>query len=384
MGWNSYYGQTPLTEASVMAIADTLVSRGLLVAGYRYVWLDDGWWDGQRDAHGAMLAPPQQWPHGLRYLTDYLHARGLLAGIYTDAGADGCGGAGRGSGPQAPGKLDHYQLDADQFAAWGFDAVKVDFCGGLAAGLDPATQYARFGRALRSNRQQRPILLNISNYHSPLYFDLPLEQTAYWSYTFGPSIANSWRTETDVGLVGRRHVFQWTDVVRNLESDAAHPEAAGPGGWNDPDYLGPELGMSPVEDQAQFSLWAVEAAPLIIGSDVRKLSDASIEMLTNPEVIAIDQDPLGSQGIRIADNAGGQIWMRYLATPGTRAVALLNLTSAVASLVVRWEQLGLTGPAAVRDLWARADDGTFDVGVSVRVPSHGAVLLLISGSEATR
>jgi alpha-galactosidase len=126
------------------------------------------------------------------------------------------------------------------------------------------------------------------------------------------------------------------------------------------------------------------AAPLMIGSDVRTLSDAAVAMLTNPEVIAVDQDPIGWQGVEIADYGGLQVWMRYLATPGTRAVALLNTTGSDQSIAVNWQQLALAGPASVRDLWARADAGAFNSGVSVAVPSHGAALLLVTGTEAAQ
>jgi alpha-galactosidase len=384
MGWNSYYGRTSVDEGTIINVANTIVARGLLAAGYQYVWLDVNWWDGARDARGNIVPPARLWPRGLRYLTDYLHGRGLRAGIYTDAGADGCGGPHEGSGPARPGGPDHYQQDANQFAAWGFDAVKIDFCGGHDAGLDPTAQFAQFSVALQHNASQRPLLINIDNPFSPANGNPPRQQSAGWSYTFGPGDGNSWRTETDVGYLKRPRAFMWADVLRNLMADATHPEVAGPGHWNDPDYLGPENGMTPVEDRAQFTMWAMVAAPLMIGSDVRTLSDAAVAMLTNPEVIAVDQDPIGWQGVEIADYGGLQVWMRYLATPGTRAVALLNTTGSDQSIAVNWQQLALAGPASVRDLWARADAGAFNSGVSVAVPSHGAALLLVSGTDAAQ
>jgi alpha-galactosidase len=380
MGWNSYYSWTPLNEASILSAADTLVSRGLRDAGYRYVWLDVTWWDGTRDARGDIVPPARQWPHGLRYLTDVLHARGLLAGIYTDAGADGCGGTHQGSGPGGPGAPDHYQQDANQFATWGFDAVKVDFCGGFTAGLDPATQYTRFGYALEHNAAGRPLLFNICNPFSPYNSDPPLQNSAYWSYTFGPQTANSWRTETDSGWLKRSQVFQWPDILRSLAADAAHPEAAGPGHWNDPDYLGPENGMTAIEDRTQFTMWAMLAAPLVIGSDVRALSDDAVAMLTNPEVIAVDQDPLGEQGVLTADNGGLQVWLRPQSS-GSYALALLNTTTAEQPIAANWQDLGLPDVEAARDLWAHADLGPFPDGISVSVPSHGAVLLLLTPQD---
>jgi len=378
MGWDSIYGQTPLDEEIVLSEADAMVARGLLAAGYQNLWLDATWWDGVRDDHGNMVPPPRQWPHGLRYLTDYIHAKGLRAGIYTDAGADGCAGPSQGSGPAEPRGPDHYQQDADQFAAWGFDAVKIDFCGGDTAGLDPQTQYTAFSQALLNNASGRPLLINLTNPFSLWDQDPLLEQSAYWSYTFAPAIANSWRTATDVGVPGHKPALHWSDLVRNIDSDAAHPEAAGPGAWNDPDYLTPELGLTPVEDQTQFSMWALLAAPLMISNDVRTLSDASIAMLTSPEVIAVDQDPLGRQGVRLSDAYGLEIWSRPLAAPGTRAVALLNLTSSSKDITVTWQQLGLGAAATVRDLWAREDMGSFATGYTATVPSHGTALLLVN------
>jgi alpha-galactosidase len=354
------------------------VSRGLLAAGYQYVWLDGGWWDGGRDDHGGIVPPARQWPHGMRFLTDYIHAKGLRAGIYTDAGADGCGGDKQGSGPSKPGGADHYQQDVDQFAVWGFDAVKLDYCGGYSAGLDPETQYTQFSRAVANNVAHRPMLLNVCDPFTPVNGDLPLEESGYWSYTFSSTVANSWRTESDIGIPSGDRVLTWSDMIRNMNADAAHPEAAGPGHWNDPDYLAPELGMTAVEDQAQFTMWAMLAAPLMIGNDVRHLSDKAVTMLTDPEVIAVDQDPLGKQGVRVLDSYGVEVWSRPLATPGTRAVALLNLRSFTEPVSVSWRDLGIAGAASVRDLWAHADRGSFDSGYTLSVPSHGAALLIVS------
>jgi alpha-galactosidase len=382
MGWNSYYGRTPLTEGTIINVANTMVSRGLRAAGYQYVWLDVTWWDGGRNPRGDIVPPAWQWPHGLRYLTDYVHNLGLKIGIYTDAGADGCGGPRQGSGPAYPGGPNHYQQDANQFAAWGFDAVKIDFCGGHAAGLDPQTQFTAFSTALQRNASRRPLLINIVNPFSAANGNPPLQQSAAWSYTFGPGDGNSWRTETDIGYLKRSQPVQWADLLRNLMADAAHPEAAGPGHWNDPDYLVPESGLTPTEDQTQLTMWAMLAAPLMIGSDVRTLSDASIALLTNPEVIAVDQDRLGQQGVEVAASGGLEVWARNLAVPGMQAVALLNTTGSDQTIPVTWQLLGLQGPASVRDLWAHADLGTFDDGYSATVPSHGAALLLVRGTDA--
>jgi alpha-galactosidase len=371
-GWNTYYGLgSNYNESTIVSVANAMVSRGLRDAGYNYVWLDGGWWQGTRNAAGDITVSSSQWPHGLAWLTSYIHSLGLKAGIYTDAGADGCGGAGQGS-------HGHYQQDVNQFATWGFDAVKVDFCGGTAMGLDPATAYGQFRDALLANSSHRPMLFNICNPFEPGEYapgDPPYGRSVYSSYTFGPSTGNSWRTDTDVGFVGS---IQWQDVLRNLDADATHPEAAGPGHWNDPDYLGPELGMTPAEAQAQFTMWSMVAAPLIVGSDVRALPAQTIAMLTNRDVLAVDQDPDGVQGTRISQRGNGDVWVKPLAG-GDRAVALLNRGSTPVTLSTTAAAVGL--PHADRytmnDLWAHKQTETAGT-IRATVPPDSALLYRVS------
>ena len=375
-GWNTYYGLgTRYNEPTIVSVANAMVSRGLRDAGYNYVWLDGGWWQGTRDAAGNITVSATQWPHGLAWLTSYIHSLGLKAGIYTDAGATGCGGNNQGS-------YGHYQQDVNQFAAWGFDAVKVDFCGGTAMGLDPATAYGQFRDALLANSSQRPMLFNICNPFEPGEYgpgDPPYDRSVYNSYSFGPSTGNSWRTDTDVGFA---HSIQFQDVLRNLDADARHPEAAGPGHWNDPDYLGPELGMTPAESQAQFTMWSMVAAPLIIGSDVRSLSGQTIAMLTNSDVLAVDQDPTGVQGTRISQQGSGDVWVKPLAN-GDRAVALLNRGSTPVTLSTTAAAAGL--PYADRytmnDLWAHKQTETAGT-IRATVPPDSAILYRVSPQAA--
>ena len=276
MGWNTYYGVGGIfDEQTIISVAKSLLQRGLARAGYRIVWLDFGWASGKRDGRGELVVDRHQWPHGLRWLTDWLHRHGLLAGIYTDAGKSGCHGQGVGS-------LGHYQQDADRFAAWGFDAVKVDFCGAGQAGLVPKPAYARFAKAIANNSSHRKMILNVCNFWVPGQINGTLPtyaNSAYASYRWASRIAQSWRTDTDIGFTRN---IQFVNVLRNLDHDAAHPTAAGPGHWNDPDYLGPELGMTPAEAQAQFSMWAIVAAPLILGSDPRALSTADDQDAREP------------------------------------------------------------------------------------------------------
>jgi alpha-galactosidase len=347
MGWNTYYGVGGIfDEPTIRSVAGSLLDRGLARAGYRIVWLDFGWASGKRDPRGHLIVDSHQWPHGLRWLTDWLHRRHLLAGIYTDAGRSGCRGQGVGS-------LGHYQQDADGFAAWGFDAVKVDFCGAGQEGFDPKPLYTRFARALADNSSRRRLLLNVCNFWVPGQIDgtrPSYANSAYATYGWAAAIAQSWRTDTDIGF--HRNI-QWVNVLRNLDHDAAHPAAGGPGHWNDPDYLGPELGMTPAEAQAQLSMWAIVAAPLILGSDPRALAPSTIAMLKNREVLAIDQDRLGVQGTMIAQRGSAQVWAKPLAG-GQAAVALLNRGAQPVSIATTASQVGLASARSYRvtDLWA--------------------------------
>ena len=372
MGWNTYYGVGGVfDEQTIVSVAEALLARGLASAGYRIVWLDYGWASGARDAGGDLTIDPGQWPHGLRWLTDELHARGLLAGIYTDAGASGCDGQGVGS-------LRHYSQDADRFARWGFDAVKIDFCGGGQEHLDPETCYREFIHAVRDHSSGRSMIINVCNFWRPGQVGdgyPPVERSAYSTHRWASRIAESWRTDTDIGFI-RDVVF--TNVLRNLDTNARHAEAAGPGHWNDPDYIVPELGLSDVEARAQFTMWAIVAAPLVIGADVRDLSDETVAMLSNPEVIAVDQDPLGIQGRPLERDQAGEVWLKPLVGED-RALALLNRDLNPVRVTVDATEIGLPsdGVFHIRDLWTHTSVDTAGT-IGAELPAHGAALYRIS------
>ncbi len=375
MGWNTYYGVGGVfDEQTIISVADSLIGRGLAKAGYRIVWLDFGWASGARDSTGQLVVDPQQWPHGLAWLTAWLHQRGLLAGIYTDAGSSGCYGKGVGS-------YGHYQQDANTFAAWGFDAVKVDFCGAGQAALSPEPQYAQFAQALRNNSSHRPMLLNVCNFWAPGQIDgtrPSLADSAYDNYRWAPRIAESWRTDTDIGFSKN---IEFVNVLRNLDHDAAHPKAAGPGHWNDPDYLGPELGMTSSQARAQLSMWAIVAAPLILGSDPRALSPATVRMLENRQVIAVDQDPLGIQGTVISHRGSGQVWSKRL-IGGQSAVALLNRGSRPMRITTTASKAGVRRAKkyTVHDLWKHTTRTTSGA-IGVVVPPDSVVLYRVAPAQ---
>jgi len=372
MGWDSYFAfGADFSESTVLEQASDLLTLGLARRGYRYVWLDAGWWQGARAPGGQIVLDRQQWPHGMAWLASTLHRAGLLLGVYTDAGENGCGGVGQGS-------YGHYSQDADTFAAWGVDAVKVDFCGGEQQHLDPASAYRAFRTALDSTPSRRPTLLSICDFLQPGErgsSDPLAARSAFTSYLFGPEVGNSWRTDGDVGVPG--HV-PFANVLRNLDADAAHPQAAGPGHWNDPDYLGPDQGMGVQQFRTQLSMWAMLAAPLMVSRDLGRLSAASLAALRDQEVIAIDQDPLGAQGTLVASEGDAQVWAKPLAD-GARAVALLNRGSATTRIETSAAGVGL--PAAkrysVRDLWRRASSASSGP-IAAQVPGYGTVLLQVS------
>jgi alpha-galactosidase len=346
MGWNTYYGVGGIyNEGTILSVAKSLIKSGLAKAGYRIVWLDYGWASGARTSAGQIVLNPGQWPHGMAWLTAWLHAHGLLAGIYTDAGRSGCYGHGLGS-------YGHYQQDADQFAAWGFDAVKVDFCGAGQQGYAPRPLYKQFATAIRDNASHRPMILNVCNFWTPgqIKHGRPTyANSSFANSSWAPALAQSWRTDTDIGGTGK---ILFKNVLRNLDADAAHPKAAGPGHWNDPDYLGPQLGMSAAESQAQLTMWSMVAAPLILGSDPRKLSAGTIRMLENPRVLAVDQDRLGIQGTEIFSQGHGQVWVKPL-SGGRRAVALLNAGPRAGRITTTAGAIGITraGRYSVQNLW---------------------------------
>ncbi len=368
MGWSSYYGLGRFYgEPAITSVADTLIRQGLARAGYRIVWLDSGWSAGTRNRQGELLVNRRLWPHGMAWLTAWLHSRGLLGGIYTDAGRHGCRGRGVGS-------LGHYRQDADTFARWGFDAVKVDFCGAGEEGLAPRPLYRRFARAIAGNSSHRTMLLNVCNFWVPGQINgrrPSLANSVYSNYLWAPSIAQSWRTNTDLGWIGH---IQFANVLDNLDADAAHPTVARAGHWNDPDDLGPGLGMTFNEAQAQLSMWAIVAAPLVLGSDPRRLSQAALAMLRNPAVIRIDQDPRSIQGRSISTHGDGQVWVKPLAG-GAVAVALLNRGPTPQMIETSAQAAGLPSAAnyRVQNVWSGST--TTRVGaIGALVPADAVVL----------
>ena len=349
MGWNSWnHFGCDVSEQLIKEEADAIAASGMRDAGYQYVVIDDCW-QTARDARGVIVADSARFPHGIKALADYVHGKKLKFGIYTDAGTKTCQGR--------PATLGHEEQDARTYASWGVDYVKEDWCN--ATGLVAPTQYAKFRDALA--RAGRPIVLSICEWGS--------NQPWEWA----PPIGNLWRTTDDIE-------DKWPSMLSNLDQNGQHASVARPGAWNDPDML--EVGnggMTDGEYRAHFSLWAIMAAPLIAGHDVRSMSPATREILTNREVIAVDQDSLGRQGMLVWEAPPElQVWSKPLAD-GSRAVALLNRSGSSAKITASFPRLGLHGDSAtVRDLWAHEDRGTFRGHYEADVPSHAVVMVRVT------
>ena len=353
MGWNSWnkFGCN-VSEQLIKEIADAMVATGMKKAGYQYVNIDDCW-QVSRDQQGTIIADPGRFPTGIKGLAEYVHSKGLKLGIYTDAGTMTC--------EKRPGSLDHEAQDARTYAACGVDYVKIDWC--HTEKLDPEIQYAKFRDALAASG--RPIVFSICNWG----------RKDPWKW--GPSTGNLWRTTGDIQ-------DKWSSVLKILDNPAQqHADAAGPGSWNDPDML--EVGnggMSDGEYRAHFSLWAMMAAPLIAGNDLRTMTQATKDILMNSEVIAIDQDAAGKQGTKVRSDGGLEVWSKPLKQKTAVAIALFNRSDAAADIAVKWSEVGLPeGKSKVRDLWAHADRGSFANGFKANVPSHGVVMLKVVSAK---
>jgi len=355
MGWNSWNKfACNVDEALIRRTADALVSSGMRDAGYAYVVIDDCW-HGKRDAHGDIQPDPARFPSGMKALGDYIHAHGLKFGIYSDAGAQTCGGR--------PGSQGREYQDAAQYAAWGVDYLKYDWCN--TGTRDAAEAYTLMSDALRATG--RAILLSICEWgnHKP------------WNWA--RNVGNMWRTTGDIydGWQGKKG-YSW-GMLDILDMNAELHPFAGPGGWNDPDML--EVGnggMSDDEYRAHFAMWAMLAAPLMAGNDIAGMSEATRAILTNAEIVAVDQDPLGQQARRIADSGGLEVWARPLAD-GSRAVALLNRGKEPAAIRVDWTAIGYPAKlkAQVRDLWEHRDLGARAGGFETQVRGHAAVIVKV-------
>jgi alpha-galactosidase len=337
------------------------VKSGMKDAGYQYVVIDDCW-QVSRDAVGNIVADPQRFPAGIKALADYVHSLGLKFGIYSDAGSKTCAGR--------PGGLGHEYQDALQYAAWGVDYLKYDWCNTTTQ--DAKASYSNIRAAL--DAAARPIVLSICEWGKA--------KPWLWGAEVG---GNLWRTTGDIQdrWEGKK---EWSPgdccnygVVAIIDFEAEIYSYAGPGHWNDPDML--EVGnggLTDIENRSHFSFWALLAAPLIAGNDLRTMRTEIRDILTNKEVIAINQDVLGRQGRRVKKNGDREVWSKEL-QDGSRAVILFNRGTVAQNMIVSWKDIGYPEhvEAAVRDLWQHKDMGRTPVEFSATVPPHGVVMVTI-------
>jgi alpha-galactosidase len=350
MGWNSWNKfRNKVSDQVVREIADAMVKNGMKAAGYVYVNIDDTWEAG-RDPHGAILTN-EKFPD-MKALADYVHGKGLKLGIYSSPGPKTCAGF--------EGSFQHEEQDAKTFAAWGIDYLKYDWCsaGRVYQSSSMPAAYARMGQALLDSG--RPIVYSLCQYGA--------QNVGEWGARAG---GNLWRTTGDIRDTWR----SMSDL--GFEKQVGLEKYAGPGHWNDPDML--EIGnggMSETEYRTHMSLWSLLAAPLLAGNDLRDVSPAILEIFLNKEVIAVDQDELGKQAVRVSKNDDLEVWSRPLADGG-HAVGLFNRGDASAKVTARWSDLGVMGSHKVRDLWAHADRGKFSGEYTAEVPSHGVVMVRV-------
>lgn len=359
MGWNDWYSFGCNVSASLIEqTAKAMVTSGMKAAGYQYVNIDDCWMDPQRAADGSLQADPAKFPDGIKAVADYVHSLGLKLGIYEDVGTKTCAGY--------PGTYGHDQQDAQTFASWDVDFVKMDWCNvpfgdlpGLSQQQVAEKLYTEFGQALKATG--RPILYSICEWNPSLQ-----------PWTWAPKIANMWRSNNDYGDT-------WSQALGNLDQEAPLSGYAGPGHWNDPDILQVgRSGLTAPEGQAQFSMWSMLSAPLLAGNDLRSMTPAVRDILANRAVIAIDQDPLGAEATRLSQQGNADVWVKRLAN-GDRAVMLLNRGSTPLNVSTTAQAAGLpaAGAYSVRNLWTNAV--TESAGrIAATVPPTSAVLVRVA------
>ncbi len=357
MGWNSWnHFAGKVDDAAVRSAADAMVASGMRDAGYTYINIDDTW-EGTRDAQGN-IQTNSKFPD-MKALADYVHSKGLKIGIYSSPGAQTCA--------RFAGSLGHEVQDANTYAAWGIDYLKYDLCGlrdeMKGKSHEEAHQimvdaYKKMDAALKSTG--RPIVYSLCQYGDD----------AVWEW--GPSVGgNLWRTTGDI----KDNYNSMTDIGFRQAGLAKY---AGPGHWNDPDML--EVGnggMKPDEYRTHMALWAILAAPLLAGNDLSAMTPETVAILTNRDVIAVDQDKAGMQGDRVSAEGPIEVWVRKLAD-GSKAVGIFNRAPSVLTAKVDLHTLGMTHAPEARDLWLGKDLGKLEMMYSTTVPAHGVVFLKLS------
>jgi len=356
MGWNTWntFG-TKINEKLIKETAEAMIASGMRDAGYKYIVLDDAWMTRKRDPNGNLIADPRKFPSGMKALGDFLHEKGFKFGIYNCAGTKTCAGY--------PGGRGHEYQDARTYASWGVDYLKYDWCNHGTA--DPQETYKTMRDALHA--AGRPVVFSLCEWGN----NKPWE----WAQDVG----HLWRTTGDISDCWdcKKKYSMGFKII--LDSQAGLEEYAGPDHWNDPDMMEVgNRGLTLAESRAHFSLWCILAAPLMAGNDVRKMSDEVRDILTDKEVIAIDQDPLGRQGYRFMEHPGKEIWVKELSDGGW-AVCFLNTGDDVLTMRINWLHLSfLSGTYEIRDLWQKKDIGTTKNNFTADIASHDVLLFKLT------
>ncbi len=369
MGWNSWnrFG-CDVNEQLIRETADAMVSSGMKAAGYQYVVIDDCW-QGERDALGFIQPDPGRFPSGMKALADYIHSKGLKFGIYSDAGWKTCGGH--------PGSRGYEYQDALTYAKWGVDYLKYDWCN--TEGLNAEGAYLTMRDALFA--AGRPIVFSICEWGD--------NQPWEW----GKDIGHLWRTTGDITAIfdGQEGHGTWNSwgVSQILDMRENIRQYAGPDHWNDPDMLEVGNGMTIAEDRAHFALWCIQAAPLIAGNDLRDMSPEVRDILTNKELIAIDQDPLGIQGFKYLVKDNWEVWAKPL-NKGDLALCFLNRTLEPVKVDLDWKKYPVKDDEfhyyylfneneyKIRDLWLKKEIGTTAKPFSTQIGAHDVIVLRLS------
>jgi alpha-galactosidase len=348
MGWNSWnHFGCDINEDIIKQMADAMVKSGMKAAGYEYINIDDCWMADRRDSKGRQVISHDRFPHGIKAVADYVHSKGLKLGIYSSAGTKTCQGL--------PASLHHEQADAKMYAKWGIDYLKYDNC--YNQGEPYIKRYADMGRALL--KTGRPIVYSICEWGNK----------APWQWA--PKLGNLWRTTGDIR-------DSWQSMINILDQQVGLYKYAGPGHWNDPDML--EVGnggMTTTEYKAHFSLWAILAAPLIAGNDLRHMSPETKSILENKAIIAVDQDPKGVQGHKAVDNGDQEVLVKPL-SDGSMAVLLFNRGSERTFMTATAKQAGLPKADYYKEtnLWTHQSKRTDDL-IRASVPSHGVAMFRV-------
>lgn len=369
MGWSSWnHFRININEELIRQQADSMVSSGLKEAGYRFVNIDDGFFGG-RDEAGNLFADENVFPSGMRALSDYIHEKGLKAGIYSEAGTNTCDSYydndKRGNGV---GLYGHEERDLKlMLVDWNYDFIKVDWCGGLREKLDEETQYTKISKLI--DKVKPGTVYNICRWEYP----------GDWAQ----DIADSWRISADIEP-------HFGSIMRIVDLCEPLASKSGPGNFNDMDMLQVGRGMSQDEDRTHFTLWCMMNSPLLAGNDLREMSEETVAILTNPEIIALNQDPLCFQALRLRDDGDHELWAKPLGKidSGDIAVTLLNRSNHEAEISFDPAEIGISANAgyAVRDLWKKetVEKSSKEGKIIFKVPAHGVVALRVKGKTTTQ